>query len=137
MTDTPHPPHVIDGAALHEATEAAFSAENGDCRFEQDDAESMGRCLLDLYLLRTTGASSVEKQEVDVLFPLLWRINDALRLTPDGDVEFTGSQNDVEDFRAALHRFDPRFIRGTDPSLPSAEEVLAQVDADLAAGKLS
>ncbi|MBX6393489.1 MAG: hypothetical protein IRY96_08435, partial [Burkholderiales bacterium] len=48
------------------------------------------------------------------LFPLAWRINDMLRLTPDGGVEFTGSQNDVQDFRETLHRLDPNFSRGDD-----------------------
>jgi hypothetical protein len=50
--------------------------------------------------------------DVDAIFPLLWKINDMLRLTDDGSVVFDGSQNDVLDLREALHRLDPDFSRG-------------------------
>ncbi len=63
-------------------------------------------------------------QERD-LFAICWAINDALQI--DGDTAtFTGSQNEIEDFRALLHRLDPNFTRGltADEKRPTLKEFL-------------
>ena len=64
-------------------------------------------------------------QERD-LFAICWAINDALHLTADGGVDFEGSVNEVEDFRALLHRLDPNFTRGLTAAerRPTAKESL-------------
>lgn len=56
-----------------------------------------------------------EVAKLNALFPLLWHINDHLKVTPDQRVEYTGSTNDVDSLRDALHRLDPEFARGTMP----------------------
>lgn len=51
-------------------------------------------------------------RELDAIFPLLWHINDHLKITPDQAVAYSGSTNDVDRLRDVLHYLDPRFTRG-------------------------
>jgi hypothetical protein len=63
-------------------------------------------------------AGCVAQSATEAIFPLLWHINDHLHITPDEGVEYTGSTNDVDEFRNALHKLDPTFQRGTVERVP-------------------
>lgn len=50
----------------------------------------------------------------DCIYPTVWRIADALRVGPDGAVEFTGDAKLVEDLRQWLVICDPDRTLGQD-----------------------
>lgn len=60
-------------------------------------------------------APSSTGRDLEALLPLFWHINDHLTVTPDQAVAYTGSTNDVDELRDALHRVDPHFKRGVKP----------------------
>lgn len=67
------------------------------------------------------------RDELKAMFPLLWHINDHLRITPDQAVEYTGSTNDVDRLRDRLHWLDPNYDLGTEFEGRSAESIEAEV----------
>lgn len=83
-------------------------------------------------LAGTSSASSNLKptrDELKAIFPLLWHINDHLRITPDQGVEYTGSTNDVDNLRERLHKLDPNFDLGTAHEGMEAADVEAAIRA--------
>ena len=66
------------------------------------------------------------RDELKAIFPLLWHINDRLRITPDQGVEYIGSTNDVDNFRERLHKLDPQMDLGTDHEGTTYEDWLAE-----------
>jgi len=99
--------NVLCDMALRAATSSSADAEClsrkvCDARFQQ-----MHEMLEELDKLRSASTA------VKSIFPLLWHINDHLKVTPDQGVEYTGSTNDVDRLRDALHKLDPNMDLGT------------------------
>lgn len=64
--------------------------------------------------------------QLALLMDMCWRLNDQLHITPDSSVEFTGSQNLIEDFRSLLHAMDPDFLGAKHPHFHKDAVALAR-----------